>query len=266
MIDPPPRSITRLINHRDNKYFPDNLEEQRLHSLATRPKSDHDHDWEGKPKTQSDNVIIQREWIRAARFASEKVGFVKTGLKTVAYDPSGQGKDTNAVVCNDGNIITSIEEWVKSPDLREASNRAFDIAVDFEADTFVFDVCGGLGDGVSVFVSDRLDEVKAKNPMVKEIDIFPFDAGSSIVDPDDEIKGTSKTWGELYSNAKAQAHAVTAQKLYNTFRFVTLGERDIEPADMISINIDDEAIFNKLTKEWSTPLWVKSSTNSKKES
>ena len=264
IINPPPRSCVKLINWRDNKYFPENLEEMRVHSLKTRPAKDHEHDWEGKPKSADDNVIIDREWIRAARFASKKEGFKHTGKRVVGYDPAGQGRDSNAVVYADGNIIKFVDEWVKSDDLRQASERAFKYAIEYNAD-FVFDTCGGLGDGVEVFIQDAKE---AHEEIVKyelDINIYPFDAGSSVVEPDDEIPGTTKTWKDMYSNAKAQNQATTAQKLYNTFRFIVLHETDISPEDMISIDIEDDFTFNKLVKEWSCPLWVKSATNSKKK-
>jgi phage terminase large subunit len=276
IVNTPPRSVVKLINWRDNKYFPENLEEMRQHSLKTRPKSDHDHDWEGTPKTASDDVIVQREWIRAARFASKLDGFSKVGRKKVAYDPAGQGRDSNAVVLMDGNIITAIDEWVKSADLREASERAYDHAIDFDSDDFIYDTCGGLGDGVSVFIDDKrklIEQMDGTNNYELQIKknredkrvVFAFDAGSGVVNPDNEIEGTGKTWKERYVNAKAQAQAITAQRLYNTFRFVVLGEKGINPADMLSINIDDDVVFNNLVKELSSPIWVKSKVNSKKQ-
>jgi phage terminase large subunit len=265
IISPPPRSCVRLINWRDNKYFPENLEELRQHSLKTRPKKDHEHDWEGKPISSCDNVIIDREWIRAARFASRKTGFEKVGLQVYAYDPAGQGKDSNAKVYADGNIVKSVDEWVKSDDLREASKRAFSGVVDNNIERFVFDTCGGLGDGVEVFIADEKKAIEKELGRKLKIDIFPFDAGAAVVDPDKKIPGTNKKWKDMYSNAKAQEHAITAQKLYNSYRFVKLGEKDIEPGDMLSIDIDDDDLFNKIVKELSAPIWVKSATNSKKK-
>jgi len=265
IINTPPRSVVRLINWRDNKYFTDYLNGLRLHSLKTRPLKDHEHDWEGKPKAQSDNVIIDRDWIRAARFASRNPDFIHCGTRKVAYDPAGQGKDANASVYADGNIIKSIDEWVRSPDLRQATERSFDDAVEREVADFVYDTCGGYGDGVSVFVDDRKKELESVENIPFDIEIFPFDAGSAVVNPDHEMPGTDKTWGEQFSNAKAQAHAITAQKLYNTFRFIVLGERDIQPTEMMSIDIEDNEQFKKLTIELSCPLWVKSRTNSKKK-
>ena len=140
IINSPPRSIVRLINWRSNRYFPDHLNDMRLHSLKTRPLKDHEHDWEGKPKAQSDNVIIDRDWIRAARFASRNSDFIHCGTRKVAYDPAGQGKDANASVYADGNIIKEIDEWVRSPDLREATERSFDDAVEKDVSDFIYAV------------------------------------------------------------------------------------------------------------------------------
>jgi len=265
ILHPPPRTLSRLINWRDNEFFPPHLEEQRLHCKATRPLKDYENIWEGKPKGANDGAIIDREWVRAARFASKNDGFRKVGKRVLAYDPAGQGRDENAVVFSDGNIITFIEEWTKSPDLRIATRRAMTSASDRKASVFRYDECGGFGDGVSVFVDDIM---KGKDSMLninyRNMDIKPFNAGDKVMDPNKIIPGTEKTNDETYSNLKAQAHGITAQLLYNTFRFIVLGEY-VKPHEMISIDIDDDAIFNKLVVELSSPLWVRSLTNSKKK-
>jgi len=265
LVNTPARTLITNVNYCDNKYFPPFLEQQRLHCLKTRPKREYDNIWEGIPLGYGDDAIIDREWVRAARFASNNPDFIHCGDKRVSYDPAGQGKDNHAVVYADGNIIKSVDEWLKSDDLREATIRAFTPAIELQADRFIFDSCGGWGDGVSVFVDDEKTAIEEN--IHRDIDcvVFPFDAGSSVVNPDDFIPGTDNTWKDLYSNAKAQAHAITAQKLYNTFRFVKLGERDIDPIDMMSIDIEDNDQFNQIVKELSCPIWVKSSTNSKKK-
>ena len=265
VLHPPPRTIKKLINWRDNEFFPKHLDEQRLHCKATRPLKEYENIWEGKTKGANDNVIIDREWVRAARYASQVAGFRKVGRKTTAYDPAGQGRDENAVVFADGNIITFIDEWTKSPDLRIATRRAMTTAKNMKSSVFRYDECGGFGDGVSVFVNDIM---KGKDSLLhihhRILEVKPFNAGDKVMDPTKIIPGTEKTNDEMYSNLKAQAHGVTAQLLYNTFRFVVLGE-EVKPEDMISIDIDDDAIFNKLVVELSSPLWVRSLTNSKKK-
>ena len=279
-INPPPRTVSKLINFRDNKYFPPFLERQRQTCLQKRPKSEYEHIWEGKPIGQSDMIIIDLDWVEAARFASRHPGFKHVGDKRVGYDPAGQGKDSNAVAYMDGNILKALSEWLKSDDLRVASETAFDIAVEviqqnqflppdeFEGVRFTYDACGGFGDGVAVFVSDAAKKVGG---FADRIDVVGFDAGSPVVNPDDEIypdpenPGKGKTWGSQYTNAKAQGHAILADRLYKTYRFVVQGDTDIDPAELISIDIEDDDLYVKLAGELSAPFWVKSLTTSKKK-
>jgi len=269
VVNPPARCVSRLINWRDNKYFPANLERQRQDCKRLRPPDEYENVWEGKCKGGDDNQIIQLEWIKAARFASRNPDFVKTGSRRFAYDPAGQGKDSNAGVAKDGNIINYIDEWLRSKDLRVATKRAFNAALGFGAEQFSYDTCGGYGDGVSVFVDDimaqhRIEFAQEYNIHADVIKIHPFDAGAGVINPDKKIPGTKKTWGEQYGNAKAQAQAVTANLLYTTYRFIVNGDRDMKPDELLSIDIDDDDVFNKLCKELKTPLWVKSNVNSKK--
>lgn len=285
---PPPKTVARLINWRENKYFPPHLETQRVHCKATMPLKIYENIWEGKPKGAGDDAIIDREWVRAARFASQYPGFERVGKRRVAYDPAGQGRDENAAMFMDGNIVKEIDEWLKSPDLREATKRALGMVQRNDAEVFDYDECGGYGDGVAVFVDDEVEQWKAdarveldrvrnmsdttpdairvaERALARaDITVLPFNAGDAVVDPDDIIPGTQKTNDEMYANVKAQAHGISAQLLYNTYRFVVLGE-DVDPADMVSIDIDDDELFNKFVKELSSPIWVKSGVNSKKK-
>ena len=272
---PPPKTINRVINWSDNKFFPKFLEEQRLHAKRTMPKSEYENIWEGIPKGSGDDVIIQLDWIKAARFASKDPRWVNVGEKVAGYDPAGQGRDFHAVSVREGNRLTHCEEWLRSTDLREGTRHALDIGDDYEVDMFRYDECGGFGDGVAVFVEDATfddgegysrdyDADGYQLPTMCVGDVMPFNAGDGVVDSDVVIFGTRKTNGETYSNAKAQAHGVTAQLLYNTYRFIEFGE-DVEPEDMLSIDIEDNQLFNKIAKELSTPIWVKSEANSKKK-
>ena len=138
------------------------------------------------------------------------------------------------------------------------------------ADEFVYDECGGFGDGVSVFVDDNIKglTVDSDGERIEMLDIkvVPFNAGDPVLaDKDEEIDGTSKTAKEIYANQKAHAHGVVAQMLYNTYRFIMLDERDIDPEAMLSIDIEDDDVWNKILREMSTALWVKSEANSKKK-
>lgn len=274
VVNIPDKCVSRKINWDQNIYFPEFLNEQRLNDKKTMPLKQYNHIWNGDPLGSNDNVIIDLDWIRAARFASRVAGWKVIGKKVVGFDPSGEGKDSNASVFLDGNRIIEVDEWLKSPDLREASERAFSIAVRNDAKFFVWDACGGLGNGVSVFVNDA--KVRIKSQLIAEkrkgeainfakLVLHPFDAGAGVFRPERKITGTKNEVGDMYTNLKAQTWGEVAQKLYNTYRFVVLGEIDVEFKDMISIDVEDDFVFNKIAKELSSPIWVKSETNSKKK-
>ena len=274
MENTPERTLITKTNYCDNKYFPAHLERMRLNDLKTLPKRRYDKKWLGIPTGAEGDIIIDEIWLRAARFASRHEEWEKVGPKVVAYDPAGQGKDNHAVAYADGNCVVEVDEWPLSPDLRVATNRAVSMLRKHEADDFTYDECGGFGDGVSVFVKDNVDGVSTDEDGVNfeqiDINIIPFNAGDSIEKPEDwdddkKIKGTEKTPYEIYCNQKAHAHGVIAQQFYNTYRFIELGERGIDFNDMISLDVEDDTLFNKIIREMSTALWVKSESTSKQK-
>lgn len=274
VINTPGRTLLTECNYIDNKYFPAFLEAQRLHDEKTLPPKRYRNKWLGIPAGSGGDVIIDQEWIKAARFASRHEDWVKVGPRVVAYDPAGQGKDNHAVTYADGNCVTEVDEWPLSPDLRVATNRALSMARKHEAGEFTYDECGGFGDGVSVFARDNIEGISTDDEGANfdelDVTITPFNAGDSIAKPegwDDskKIKGTEKTPYETYCNQKAHAHGVVAQQLYNTYRFIELGERGIDFNDMLSLDIEDDAMWKKIMREMSTALWVKSEANSKKK-
>ncbi len=274
IVNTPARTLITECNYPDNKYFPPFLEAQRKHDEKVLPPKRYKNKWLGIPAGSEGDIIIDQDWLKAARFASNHPEWVKVGPKKVAYDPAGQGKDANAAVYADGNCVKEVDEWVKSPDLRVATNRALGMARRNNAESFTYDECGGFGDGVSVFVKDNLDgksqDTEGKFYPELELEVIPFNAGDPVEKPDGwedgaKIPNTEKIPYEIYTNQKAHAHGVIAQELYNTYRFIELGERDIDPKDMLSMDIEDDALWKKIMREMSTALWVKSETNSKKK-
>ena len=57
---PPPNSFVAQVNYTDNPWFPDVLEQERLHSKATAPE-DYDNIWEGKCRSAVAGAIYAKE-------------------------------------------------------------------------------------------------------------------------------------------------------------------------------------------------------------
>ena len=60
VLSPPTGAIVERINYRDNPWFPDVLEQERLDCLA-RSADDHDHIWEGRTKRVLEGAIFANE-------------------------------------------------------------------------------------------------------------------------------------------------------------------------------------------------------------
>lgn len=66
------------INWRDNPWFPDVLNEERLKAKRIMNQEDYEHIWEGKPRTVADGAIYQHELINLYR---------ENRVTNVPYDP-----------------------------------------------------------------------------------------------------------------------------------------------------------------------------------
>lgn len=76
---PPPDSVVVQINYGDNPWFPEVLEQERLHAKATMPLADYENIWEGKCKPA----------VSGAVYADEVATLIADGrLCSVKYDPA----------------------------------------------------------------------------------------------------------------------------------------------------------------------------------
>lgn len=79
IVNTPPRTLVTTVNYCDNKYFPKFLDDLRLHQKAVLPAKEYEHIWMGKPKGSEGDIIIDVDWIKAARFASKNPLWQKVG-------------------------------------------------------------------------------------------------------------------------------------------------------------------------------------------
>lgn len=63
--NPPPDAVVVKINYSDNKWFPDVLEQERLHAKATMPQADYNNIWEGLCKPAVTGAIYADEIAKA---------------------------------------------------------------------------------------------------------------------------------------------------------------------------------------------------------
>jgi phage terminase large subunit len=79
VVNPPPSCALMEINYPDNPWFPQVLEQERLHAKASMPKADYENIWEGKCRTAAQGAI----------YADEVTALVTGGrFCEVPYDPA----------------------------------------------------------------------------------------------------------------------------------------------------------------------------------
>lgn len=108
------------INWRDNPWFPDVLNEERLKSLRSQSQEDHEHIWEGKPRTVAAGSIYRHEI--TSLYASGRVC-------NVPYDPLLPVHTVWDLGWNDAMTVSMVQRGprdVRLIDYIEDSHRTLD--------------------------------------------------------------------------------------------------------------------------------------------
>lgn len=79
VASPPPDAVLMDVNYGDNPWFPEVLEKERQHALATMPKADYENIWEGKCRPAVSGAIYAEEVAQMQ---------VERRFCDVAYDPA----------------------------------------------------------------------------------------------------------------------------------------------------------------------------------
>lgn len=206
------------INWSDNPWFDESgLEQERQFDLKNLPRTTYDWVWEGGFNDEIDNALIKAEWFDACIDAHVKLGMQPYGVKKVVHDPSDLGADPKAVCVRAGNIITDVIER-KDLDVNEGSDWALGLAINENADQYIWDV-GGMG----VTLKRDVDNALAG----KHITAYQFNGQSAVDDPDSlyESSGAQniqqeKTNKEVCSNLRAQCYLKLRDRVFRTYQAV----------------------------------------------
>jgi phage terminase large subunit len=242
VVDPPPKTIVRHINYNENPF----LSQTMLDVIEAARLEDEDefrHVYLGEPLSDEDRVVIQRKWIEAAIDAHIKLGFSPSGQKVVGFDVADDGDDKCAAVSAHGSLVYGAEEWKGGEDeLMQSCSRVWNLA-DATGSMAVYD-CIGVGAGVGSKFNE-LNEARGRT-----IRHSGFNAGGAVFEPKrDYMPGKSNE--DQFSNIKAQAWWMLADRFRNTYNAVTKGQQFSED-QMISIS-SGLPHLKKLVTELSTP-------------
>lgn len=242
--NPPPDTVVRLINYDENPFLSDTM----LRIIEAAKEEDYEefqHTYLGVPKDDDASVIIKRSWIQSAIDAHKRVtpesGSWSGGI-TVGYDVADDGDDKNATTSMDGSIAVHLDEWKGGEnELRESAARVASTARQLGAQQIGYDSIGvGAGTG------STLNDMEWRQH-------FKFNAGGAVERPDNYYGDTKIKNKDFFSNLKAQAWWLVADRFRNTHAAVTKGLK-FDASDMISISSEcDSKLLDRLMDELATP-------------
>jgi phage terminase large subunit len=242
VINPPEDTIVRQINYDENPF----LSETMLKVIEGAKQEDPDeyaHVYLGVPLSDDARTVIQRKWIEAAIDAHIKLGIPAQGSKRLGFDVADDGNDKCAMVFARGFVVGWCDEWKAGEDelLKSCSkvyseSRARGASVTYD--------CIGVGASSGA----KFNELNEANHT--DIHHDGFNAGGKVVNPDREYTA-GVTNADFFSNIKAQAWWLVADRFRNTWDAVTNGRT--YPADQLISIASDMPYLAKLVTELSTP-------------
>jgi phage terminase large subunit len=234
------------VNYTENKWFPPELEQERLDDKERLTEDEYDHIWEGFYDEQVVNNIIKKAWFDSAIDAHEKLGITPSGATITAFDPADTGKDSKAYSVRTGIHYHDVGE-IDADDANEALDKAIDIAVRrHRSDVFTWDG-DGMGAVLRREVKTGLSGIKCEAIMYRGSNT-PDDP-KTIYDGLHSLGGADKpkTNKDTFANKRAQYYTKLAQRFYNTWLWVEKGKYQ-DPDTIISIS-SDILLIDKLRSE-----------------
>ena len=244
VLNPSSDTLVRKINYDENPF----LSETSRRVIEKRKAADYDnylHVYEGVPELDDERVVIKRSWLLAAVDAHKTLGIEIRGAKRLGFDVADAGEDACALVGSHGPLANWSDTWkAKEDELLKSCTRTHAEARARESGV-VYDAIG-VGAGVGA----KLNELNAAGgPRVEHEKFF---AGGAVFRPDSKYADTPVLNKDFFSNIKAQAWWLVADRLKNTYNAVRNGQKFADE-DMIFIS-SDMPNLDKLMDELSTPL------------
>lgn len=243
VINPPPETVVRRINYDENPF----LSETIKRVIAAAKAEDYDeyqHIYEGVPRDDDDDAVIKRSHLMAAIDAHKTLGVEPRGMRRIGFDVADAGEDYCAMVESFGPLATWSDLWkAKEDELLKSCSRVWTAARERES-SIVYDAIG-----VGATCGAKFNELNTGHAI--PVEHAKFFAGGSVLKPDSSYGLTGIKNKDFFSNVKAQAWWVTADRLRNTYNATRNGQQ-FSDEELIFI---DSAMPNldKLIDELSTP-------------
>ncbi len=236
VVNSPVDTVVRQINYTDNPFLSKTIV-RVIDAAKEEDEEDYAYIYLGVPKDDDESVVIKRSWIEACIDAHLILDINMNGGHTVGFDVADDGNDKNASVTFYGGVCTTVDEWKGQSDELVKSSMRVKIAAEKNNAHVVYDSIG-----VGAGVGSNLNNAGFRNHT-------KFIAGAKVWGPKTEYNGIKQE--DFFSNLKAQAWWLVADRMRNTYNAINKGEK-FNAEDMISISSDCEFI-ERLKAELSTP-------------
>ncbi len=243
IVNTPEDSIVRQINYDENPFLSDTMKKV----IAQAKKRDYDtylHIYKGVPLSDDEKVIIKRSWLDAAidfhkQHAKDNDGEqLMTGPRVAGYDVADSGDDKNCVVGTAGAIAFECFEWQGGEnELKKSADRVRKFAIKNDA-FIIYDSIGVGAHTGSTLKSSGFNQFSG------------FNAGGKVHKPNRKYNNEKQR--EFFSNIKAQAWWLVADRFRNTYDYVVNGNKSYKPDQLISLSSDIKDLEALIT-ELSTP-------------
>lgn len=244
VLNPPPDTLVRRINYDENPFLSETMR-KIIEALKAKDPEKYQLIYGGQPDENDEKAVIKRAWLMAALDAHKRLGIEITGATRLGFDIADAGEDTCAMVEAKGPLATWSEEWKAKEDELLKSCAKVHSEARARGAKVIYDAIG-----VGATAGAKFNEINAELHL--RVEHEKFFAGGKVYKPDAKYGDTQVLNKDFFSNIKAQAWWLVADRLRNTYNAVRNGQQ-FDEDEMIFI---DSAMPNldKLMDELCTPL------------
>jgi phage terminase large subunit len=245
VLNPPPDTLVRKINYTENPFLSKTMLKV-IEAAKAEDEDEYNHVYLGVPKDDDDEAIIKRSHLLAAIDAHKTLGIDIRGSKRLGFDVADDGEDKCAQVYAHGPLAVWADMWkAKEDELLKSCTRVYVAARERKA-SIIYDSIG-----VGATSGAKFNELNVGQLSHDRVSHLKFFAGGAVYKPDSKYANSEVKNKDFFSNIKAQAWWLVADRLRNTYNAVKNGQK-FRDDEMIFID-SSMPYLDQLIDELCTP-------------
>ena len=243
VVNPPSNTIVRKINYNDNPFLSNTMYAE-IEAAKAEDYENYLHVYEGNPKSDDEESVIKRSHVMAAIDGHNALSIQISGIRRIGFDVADAGEDYCAMVESYGSLNVWADQWkAKEDELLKSCTKVWTKARELNA-LIVYDAIG-----VGATSGAKFNELNTSHTI--RIEHQKFFAGGAVAKPDSQYQRSGIKNRDYFSNIKAQAWWLVADRFRNTYNAVRNGQ-SFNDDDMIFID-GNMPHLNQLIDELTSP-------------